>query len=268
VDSHNSVTLTSITLDGVDVSAQVGTIDSDSFVVSAGGLSQGSHTLTFTAVDTVGNTLLTTAQSYTFEVVARRAYSVPLSPGWNLVSLPGDPVDPSIDSVLPPSHPATQVLTFDPSDPNGPWLVATRAADGTWTGTLSSMVAGHAYWINTGAFTPMTSLIPERDPAAVLPTVSVVAGWNLVPIIDLQQTVAPTQANLATRGGALAALVPLTANPGFNAATYFASIAWSVAYGFDTQANQWRKITAIAGDFIGQGKGYWVWATRDGTLVP
>ena len=128
--------------------------------------------------------------------------------------------------------------------------------------------ANHAYWVNTTAFTPISTLIPERDPAAVLPTVSVVAGWNLIPIIDLQQTAAPTQANLATRNGALAALVPVTANPGFNAATYFASITWSVAYGFDTQANQWRKITAIAGDFVGQGKGYWVWATRDGTLVP
>ena len=83
-----------------------------------------------------------------------------------------------------------------------------------------------------------------------------VAGWNLVPVVDLAQTSAPTQAQLAAN------------SHGFTAVAYFASLTWTVAYSFDTQANEWRKITATTGDNVGQGKGYWVWATKAGELVP
>jgi len=256
VDSQNTVTLSSITLDGVDVSASVGTVDSDSFVLATSGLALGDHVVKFNGVDVVGNTY-TTSQSYTFTVVARSEYSVALSPGWNLVSLPGDPTDTSIGAVLPSTHPATTVLAYDPSDANGPWLSAVKASGGAWSGTLSTMTSSRAYWVQTGAFTPIKTLIPERSRAAELPTIAVSAGWNLVPVVDLQITAGSTEAALQDRSG------------GLDPDLYFASVTWTVAYGFSTQANQWRKITPTATvDNVGQGKGYWLWVTKDGTLVP
>ena len=45
-------------------------------------------------------------------------------------------------------------------------------------------------------------------------------------------------------------------------------LTWTVAYGFDTLAPTWRKITGTTGDNLGQGKGYWVWATKAGELAP
>lgn len=268
IDVQNTVTLTSITLDDVDVSASVGTVDADSFVLATSGLALGEHKLKFNGTDTIGNTY-TTSQSYTFKVVARSAYSVALSPGWNLVSLPGDPTSTAIDDVVPSTHPATTILSYDPADANGPWLSAVRGSDGNWTGTLSTIVATRAYWVETGAFDAIKTLIPERSTATELPTVAVSAGWNLLPVIDLQLAKAPTDASLRPTGGP-----PVTTAPasGLDPDLYFASITWTVAYGFSTQANEWRKITpAVASnliDNVGQGKGYWVWATKGGTLVP
>jgi len=255
VDSQNAVTLSSITLNGDDKMASVGTVDSDSYVLATSGLAVGTHVVKFNGTDVVGNKY-TTDQKFTFTVAARKAYSVALSPGYNLVSFPGEPSDSSIDVVMNAAHPAVSVLTYDVTDPNGPWLVATRGTSGSWTGTLTTIDSKHGYWIQTGAFTPIKTLIPERDPASVLPTIPVVKGWNLVPVIDLQLAKVPSQATLAANSS------------GFTATAYFAGVSWTVAYGFDTQGNAWRKITSTTGDNIGQGKAYWVWATKDGTLVP
>ena len=265
VDTHNTVTLGTVTLDGVDVSSSVGIIDGDSFVLATSGLALGAHTIKFNGTDQVGNTY-TADQSYTFSVKARSAYKTPLSPGWNLISLPGDPADTAIDVVLPASHPATTVLSYDPSDANGPWVTAIRAAGEAWSGPLTNIDSSSAYWIRTGSFTPITSIIPERNASTELPTVPVKAGWNLVPVIDLQLTTPPTEAQISSSNG--------TAAPakGIDSDLYFASVTWTVAYGFDTQGNKWKKITPLVAsnyaDALGQGKGYWLWVTKDGTLVP
>jgi hypothetical protein len=252
VDSHNSVTLTALSLDGVSILGSQGTIDSNSFIYKATGLAVGPHILLWSATDEAGNALTgSSTTDFDFTVSVRPAYSVPLSPGWNLISLPGDPTDTAIDSVLPSSHPATSVLTYDPNAVNGPWLVASRAEDGSWTGTLSTIDSSHAYWVNTDAFTALSTLIPEREPAAVLPTIPVKAGWNLLPVVDL---------SLSAAGGGPGGVVT-------TAAAYLTSVTWNVAYSFNTQASEWTKLTPITGNVV-NGAGYWTWVTKDGILVP
>lgn len=257
IDSHNGVTLTKLELvdqDKVstDLLGTQGTVDSDSFVLALAGLAVGEYTVNVNGTDAVGNKRATN-DSFNFTVKARSSYSVALNPGWNLVSLPATPSDPDISSVFPATHPATTVLTFV----GGEWKTAVRGGDNTWEGTISQITSEEAYWVQTGAFTPIKTLIPERNPATVLPAIPIVAGWNLVPIVDLGQASTPTQATLADR------------SKGIDPDIYFASITWTVAYGFDTQGNAWRKITPSATvDNVGQGKGYWVWATKAGQLVP
>jgi hypothetical protein len=258
IDSHNGVTLTKLALedqDGneTDLLGTEGSVDSDSFVLALSGLSTGDYTIIVNGTDAVGNKRATD-DKFNFTVKARSAYEVGLNPGWNLISLPATPSDPSIDAVLPSSHPAITVLTFV----GGEWKTAVRGTDGNWEGTISQMTSEEAYWVQTGAFTPIKTLIPERNPATVLPAIPIVAGWNLVPMVDLGQAKPPTQTELASN----------TTGKGLDAKVYFASITWTVAYGFDTQGNAWRKITDTTGDFVGQGKGYWVWATKSGQLVP
>jgi len=254
IDTGNAVTLTSLKIDGADVLAGSTLVSgtTDSFIVAAKSLSIGTHTLTVTATDVSGNALA--SQAYVFTVIDRKPYSVPLSPGYNLISLPGNPVDKSIDAVIPPSHPATSVLTYAPTDPKGPWLVATRGASGNWTGTLTTITSNRAYWVQTTAFTPISTLIPERDPAAVLPTIAVTTGWNLLPVTDL---------TLSPAGGGPGGLVT---TPAVYFGTSFANI--SVIYTFSTTTNAWQRVGTAAHPNILNGTGYWVWFTRDGTFVP
>jgi hypothetical protein len=234
-----------------DLLGTQGSVDDDSFVVALSSLAVGNYTIEVNGTDNIGNKL--GLKKYTFEVVARAAYSVALSPGFNLVSLPGDPVDPSLDAVLPSSHPATTVLSYQPAHKDGPWLVATRSAGVNWSAnaanTLSEIRSGQGYWVQTGAFTPLKTSIPERDPSQVLPTFPVVAGWNLVGVVDL--TLASTAATVS-------------------ADAYLASIDWTIAYTFDTQSNKWTKITKGSSPVgvFNNGQGLWTWSEKKDVLAP
>lgn len=247
VDSHRNITLTAITLDGADVMGNIGRIDDKSFTLATTGLAIGEHELEFDYTDTAGNA---GSFSFTFEVLERSAYEVDLSPGWNLVSLPGRPAVDGINSVFPASHPASSVLAYI----NGEWQLASRPSAGQpFEGSLTTISGSVAYWVQTGAFTPITTLIPERDPASDLPSMQLRAGWNLVPVVDLK---------LSPAGGA----------PGGGAAvmasSYFASIPWVVAYTYETQTNTWTRITALQDAAVVNGAGYWVYVLRDSVLVP
>lgn len=241
-DASATITVTKITLDGVDVSSSLSVVDSETFNLATSGLALGEHKLEYTGEDAVGNSK---ARSFTFEVLERSAYKVPLSPGWNLVSFPGTPTDNNLSTVMG-ANPATTVLGYQ----NGEWLTASKTGS-DWAGTLTKLEAGYGYWINTTAFTAITTLIPEANPAAVLPTVPVSTGWNLLGVVDIALNAAST----AVDGG--------------NSGTYFSSIDWSVAYQFDTQGNSWVKsVSGTADNRIATARGYWVWANKAGTLVP
>lgn len=241
-DSHDDVTITSITLDGDDVSGAVARIDDETFNVATAVLSLGDHTLTYTAEDAVGNE---ETFDFDFEVIERSEYEVSMSPGWNLISLPGTPVDSDLDSVLPDSMKASRVLAWA----DGAFEVNERGSDGTWdaSGGVTELVAGQGYWVFTTAFESIEALIPLPDPSSILPTVEVVGGWNLLGVVDLAQN-----------------------DEGFDIGTpdeYLASIDALVVYSYDTQANAWTRLDNGATE-MEVGSGYWVWANKAGTLVP
>ena len=118
LDTHKSVTLTKLVLRDADANetdllGTEGTVDSDSFLVSLSDLALGEYTLLVNGEDELGNTLARNAE-FDFTVTQRPEHAVSLWPGNNLVSVPGEPVDPAIDAVLPASHPATAVLAYAP----------------------------------------------------------------------------------------------------------------------------------------------------------
>ena len=247
LDSHEGVRITLATLDGDDVSGDLAAINSRKYTLTTSGLAVGSHTLKITGADDAGNAR---TKEFKFTVAARRPYELKLTPGWNLVSLPGTPTDSSIESVLDGAPRSTIVLSYQ----NDEWVTAVRVDDGGWQGTLTDIVGGYGYWIQTTAFETLSSSIPETDTSSILPTASVTAGWNLLGVVDVEQAKAGS-------------------NPsgGPDADNYFSNLSWSVAYSYDTRQNDWTRIlpkTDSANDAIKNGKGYWVWATSPGTLVP
>ena len=253
LDAHKKVTLTAVTLDGTDVSASVGpglSTTEDKFVIALRNLSAGEHTLTYSAVDEAGN--VQTDVEVEFEVKARAAYKVAIRPGWNLISLPGTPVDNSIGDVMAGNPDTGIVLGYQ----NGAWVSAIRNDAGEWLGTLTDIVGGYGYWVQTTVFEAISATIPSADPTDVLPTVPVIAGWNLLGIVDISQGTAGSQ--------------PIGKE---EADDYFVSIDWRVGYYFNNESNDWQKIVPDAepsdgGKEILNGKGYWIWSIRPGKLVP
>jgi hypothetical protein len=245
LDIHNDVTVTVATLDGVSILGSLDTQDNNTFNFAISGIATGDHELEITATDEAGNENETGVIAFT--VTARKAYSVAMNAGWNLISFPGNPVDGAIASVLPTTHPATDVLSYD----DGVWSVASRAAGGTWEGTLTAVDGDHGYWVNSTSSQPVTSLLALTSvgSAATLPTIAVEAGWNLVSVIDLKQTKQGSAGDTQT------------------GANYFTSVDWSVAYTYNSSTRTWTRVTPASGNVL-NGQGVWAWASKSGTLIP
>ncbi len=252
IDTHNNVTLTKLDIQpaGGEAEPLLGTegrVNAESFLVSLSDLSVGKYTLIVNGEDELGNPLVGGDYKYNFEVEERTPYMLDLWPGNNLVSLPGEPVDPSIDAVLPGSHPATAVLAYAPTDPVGPWLAATREPGGLWSGSLTEIRAGHGYWIETSAFTPVSAQLQERGSGEVPPTFPLTQGWNLIGVV--------AASNDSIKD--------------VSATAYLASVNWSVAYTYDTSNNSWAKVTKGDDDaMLSPGQGVWVWLEAADVLAP
>ncbi len=262
-DSHGTVEITEIELDGADVTGQMSRVAKNEFSVVLRDKEVGRYKLTYKARDDAGNEY--NDGSFTFEVIARKPYKVEVKPGWNLVSLPGDPEDTAIANVLSKTEFLTPVLAYQ----NGDWLTARRTDDG-WQGTLTDITAGYGYWVNARTFETISTLLTEIDPASTPPTVPVTAGWNLLGVIDIDQQAAGEAPGTEVYG---------------EADTYFNSIPWKVAYSYDTQQSVWTRYTPkasvgcsdadedattpeVCNNEILNGSGYWVWSQRPSTLVP
>ena len=189
LDTHSSVTMTSITVDGVNVSGSMAAVSGNDgkYLLVLRDLSLATHKLTFTGEDAAGNTLTVTDSEFT--VKERPAFSIGMTPGWNLVSIPAEPKANAINDVIAAGHSASIVITYDPSEAGG-WLTATRGSDGLFAGTLTEIKASRAYWIFTESFdaisVPLQSI--GGGTTNLLPTISLVAGWNLLPVLDVSGT--------------------------------------------------------------------------------
>ena len=259
-DSHARVTVTEIMLDDGSMMTRLSRLGPMEFAFQTEELGLGRHEVAYTAVDDAGNR---SSGEYTFTVVERMPYQLELAAGWNLISVPGTPADPSLDAVIPPGRRVSPVLSYQ----DGDWVAATRSEDGGWRGNLTSIEAGYGYWVFAQTFETLSTLIPEYDPASVPPSVGVSFGWNLVGVIDLFQNPAG-MAPGAFGGGS------------GEADEYFKSIPWRVSYTYDTLQSRWVRTTEDDGDAIADvageddppeivtGKGYWVWSLEPATLVP
>ena len=253
VDSHNEVVLISMTLDGVDVLSQVNKEATAKYLLASSNLALGEHELKVKGEDDAGNSKEMTAK---FTVAAKAAFSIPLNPGWNLISIPGAAVDPAIDTVITPAHPISTVLTYDPTAPGG-WLIAQRGEDGLFAGSLSTISETRAYWVQTSSFEALkVDIVGVQGGAAALPpAINLVRGWNLLPVLDVSGVgVAP----------AIAA-TPVSLTSGITANDYV-TIDFNRIYSYNPRTGQFSVVTGSG--VLGFGRGYWVFMTAGGTLVP
>ena len=194
-----------------------------------------------------GNTAADTIDSE-FTVKAAVPTELQLNPGWNLISLPFQPANPGLNSILPSTHPASLVMSYD--NASGLWVVSRRDAEtGMFTGDVMQLVATTAYFVFTDSLDPIKLIRPGLATAAAAPAIpnaiAVKAGWNLLPVLTYQS--------------------PLPGNPpgsgGVSADDYLGALrnaqgdhAWLRALIWDTSSQTWDSVapgdtvTLSAGD--------------------
>ena len=216
--------------------------DGKKWIYKADGLTVGSeYKVNITYSDAAGNEDKNIDALLTIKAISDT--SIPLNPGSNLISIPVDPADTAINSVITSSA-VSAVSTYD----DGAWITATRSGD-TLSGALTTIDSGRAYWVTTTDFTPIKTAVTTQDAGDTPPTVAVEEGWNLLPVINITNT-------NASIGNTL------------TADTYFGSISWVTAYSYSPVTDVWSKITPNTFATVTVGNGYWVYADAAGTLVP
>ena len=259
-DSFDSVTVTSFTLNGTDITDMVKTTDDETFLVSLESIDIGDHEIEIQAMDQAGNEL-DKSLSVEFEVEERDAFKKRLSPGWNLVSIPGEPADSEISVVFGSDVEVRTIYTYDPVIPGG-WMVAVRETlDSDWQGDLTDITARRGYWVLSDAIQDWEISIPRLSGGAVgtgtpiqPPVIALYAGWNLVPVIDVTGNFV---------------------GDGISAQTYLQSLDDGLdlarVLGFNTITNEWSTVMAPESGKSGTlhyGKAYWVFVRQAGSLVP
>ena len=263
-DSFDDVVIKMFRLDGVDMTDSVRTTDAQTFLVSLQSISVGDHTVEIQAVDQAGNELEEILE-IDFEVSDRDPFEKRLSPGWNLVSLPGEPADNRIATVFGPDVEVRTVYSYNPVIPGG-WLVAVRETlDSDWQGDLTEISAMRGYWVLSDAIQDWEVNIPRLAGGAAgtgtpiqPPVIPLYAGWNLIPVIDIRGD-----------GGD---------NDTISAIVYLESLGDGLdlarVLGYNTIMNQWETVLDPAPGMmmrntdLGIGEGYWVFVREAASLVP
>jgi len=230
-DTFDDVEITQFDLDGVSILDSVKTTDNQRYLIGVENISIGDHKIKIQGVDEAGNKLGSVLE-VEFEVDERDPFKRVLNPGWNLVSLPGDPADGSIGSVFTADVPVNTVYSFDPTVPGG-WIVAVRetTAD-AWVGSLSSVNSSQAYWVEAEQVWDLKVDVPRLPGGAVgggtpiqPPIIEIFPGWNMVPIVDVTGDAA-------------------NGDDYVDADDYFASVNKAVVriLTFDTIQNEWNTL--------------------------
>jgi|GEM_PF-4931399 len=111
------------------------------------------------------------------------AFPVWLCEGWNLISVPWDLVDPSVQGFFGGRYGSgiTKVYYYT-GGLYGYWQYAfLNPTSGYWSGSITTIVPGKAYWVWVSP--PELKLlmtVVEPDPLTPPPTYSVVKGWNMI----------------------------------------------------------------------------------------
>ena len=210
-------------------------------------LALGEYTIEVTGEDEAGNSV---TDDGTFKIVARAPVSIPLTLGWNLISLPAEPADSAIDTVINVAE-VSQVLTYDPTVEGG-WLAAVRV-NGAFEGGLTDIDATRSYLVYTTSVDPLKVDIPglAQGSQEFPPAIQLHKGWNMVPSSSLDP-----------------------AFPARDIDSYLSGVSWSRGYYYDDKGRLTGFIPGDkddedeADDYVEKGRGFLIYVTADSILVP
>ena len=258
---NTSVTVTELSVDGVDVLGDLDSVGDNRFLYWPEALAFGTHKVEFDARDAANNEP-SGSTSFEFDVTARDPFVIDLTAGWNAVSVPANPVDTALDAVFT-EEAVDRVVGWNPLSSTGPWSIATRI-DGVWTTSanfapLTDIVVSYGYWVHSAAFVEQSVDLKgqlDRETGANPTPIGIVTvpGWNFVGVVDQDgdQTEDHWNDDLMDNEGVITADDYM---PGFRQ-----------AYTWDAIGNGYRVLAG--GDAMKIGDGVWVFFPDGDTLAP
>ena len=256
-------------VNGEDIpDAQVTSSDNRVFVYQpTSDLTFESHMIEVRATDFAGNQ----SGFNTFNVIVeeRSDFEIGLSAGWNLISFPSNPENPSVGSVF--SNPAIQtVSTFDAANfRNGDMQANRSAITGNFSGSLTSIRAGLAYWVFSNTITNLEVRLQGPSSATsgnqpVLTVIPTIPGVNFVGVVDSSRS--QTQGQIAN--------AVLTQQPATGAAQdvevsdYLDGAEYTRVYTYDTLNNRFVQLENTDNVRIGQGLLVYINPDASGRTAP
>ena len=166
-------------------------------------------------------------------VVQKARIRIALYEGWNLIGLPFEPENATIEGLFAGNLSYVEAIYWYH---NGTWY--------SWLGpgmtnTLTHMHAGRGYWVKVNSTFVQTvagALILEEERP------SLTAGWNLMSIVELNYTATEFSPK------------PLE--------DYLAGYNWKAVFGYDAEDGEWTYYVRDVGGELTQlrpGCGYWVY---------
>ena len=182
-------------------------------------------------------------------MVAVKPYTIPLADKWNLVSFPGTPERPGLESVFPLGSGVDAVLAYR----QGGWETAVQHEDGRWFGKLSSIEAGYGYWVHARGRTAIeTSPLVPCHSTSLSGVVGLMPGWNLVGVVDTE-------------------LQPYGESPLKRSLdAYLEDVQWRVAFRYHNGPSAAGWVKAFPGDdsMACNGHAYWLWISETAANLP
>ncbi len=258
-DTYKTVTLNEASHEGpngtsTDILDMLTTHDDKTWVYRpAADLALGDNEFTLKATDAAGNS---NEVSVTITVIERKPVKINLSPGWNLISLPGMPASADVNDVF--SSDTVSVISQYDGRRVSPWTVWTRGSDGSLSSSpagRTTIDSGLGLWVLSSDGSALEVDIPgtsKDSPAEVPPSIDLIVGWNLVAVILISED-----------------------EVGVN--EYLPEGVWTRAFRLSNTTGQFESFSppststtteTPAGEPLNAGDALWVYATKAGTIVP
>ena len=216
----------------------------------AADMALGAHKFTLEATDAAGNN---NEVSTTFTVKERKPVEIDLSPGWNQISFRGTPDSLVADDLFGET---ISVVTQYDGRRVSPWTVWTRGSDGSFMSSPAGRTTidpGLGLYVLSTDGSPLEVDIPgtsRDDPAQVPPSISLIAGWNMVAVIIINRAENTVGAN-----------------------EYLPAGVWTRAFRLNSITGLLESISPIVNDDdedtdLNAGEALWVYAAKVGVIVP
>lgn len=168
--SNTQVITVSIEIEGTTYTPNV---TSGAFEIPVTLDQEKTYPITVTATDLAGNTSTVTRNIIydTTSQIGEYVYYMPLTSGWNFISLPVQPTDNNIQTVLSNISSSVRVV-WGYDNENKVWL---KYNPSTSSGSLTTMDAGKGYWIYMN--NPATLTLTGGEPSS---PITLYKGWNLI----------------------------------------------------------------------------------------